>query len=360
MGSVEVVNGTAIVLTNGWLNNIHAKTAHGLLRDSRRFKILGLVDPVHHGNDAGKIVNNKPNGINIFKDIPTAISEVGENPAFCIVGVAMHGGKFPPSLRGEVIQAMELGMSIVCGLHTFLSDDPEFSQIARENNVQLIDVRKPRPANELRFWSGEIYSVKAPRIAMLGTDCALGKRTTGQLLEVACNKNGIKTELIYTGQTGWIQGFKHGFLFDSTVNDFIGGEIERVILECERESSPDLMLIEGQSSLRNPYGPCGSEFLLCGDAKGVILQHAPGRKTFDGVDPPRGLIPPIEEEIELISLYRSRTIAVTLNEENSTDEETRTYQTQLEQKLSIPVVRPLKEGVDRLLPYIREFITAGK
>jgi uncharacterized NAD-dependent epimerase/dehydratase family protein len=100
-------------------------------------------------------------------------------------------------------------------------------------------------------------------------DCAVGKRTTGTLLLELCRKNGIKAEMIYTGQTGWMQGLKHGFIFDATVNDFISEEIERVIIECDRESSPDLILIEGQSSLRNPSGPCGSDILLSGDVKGL-------------------------------------------------------------------------------------------
>ena len=62
-----------------------------------------------------------------------------------------------------------------------------------------------------------------------------------------------------------------------------------------------MILIEGQSSLRNPSGPCGAEFLLSGNCKGVLLQHAPGREYFDGLENLESLIPPIEEEIELIT-----------------------------------------------------------
>jgi hypothetical protein len=35
--------------------------------------------------------------------------------------------------------------------------------------------------SELHFWKGEIFKVKAARIAVLGIDCAVGKRTTAHL-----------------------------------------------------------------------------------------------------------------------------------------------------------------------------------
>ena len=72
-------------------------------------------------------------------------------------------------------------------------------------------------------------------------------------------------------------GHDYGFIFDSTPNDFVSGELENVVFRCDRDCSPDLILLEGQSSLRNPSGPCGAEFLCSAMAKGVILQHMPGR-----------------------------------------------------------------------------------
>ena len=77
-----------------------------------------------------------------------------------------------------------------------------------------------------------------------------------------CLDNGNRTEMIYTGQTGWMQGYEYGFILDATPNDFVPGEIENAIVTCDREKSPELILVEGQSSLRNLFGPCGSEFLI--------------------------------------------------------------------------------------------------
>ncbi len=352
-----MIKGTAIILTNGWFDNIHAKTAHGLLRRSENFDIISLIDPRFSGNDAGVLLNGKTSGVPIYTTVAEAIEKLHRKPDYCIIGITLHGGILPQPLRKEIMNAIKNGISIVSGLHSYLSDDPEFKSIAEKTHTKIIDVRKPRPIQELRFWTGEIYSVKTPRIAMLGTDCNIGKRTTGLFIMEMCRQNGIKTEMIYTGQTGIMQGLKYGFIFDATLNDFIGGEIERVIIECERESSPELILIEGQASLLNPSGTCGSEFLLSGDVKGVILQHAPGRKYFEGFEELKRPLPLVEVEFDLIHRFGARILAVTLNEEGMDDTHLNQYKNKLSQLLSIPVVRPLKEGVAGLLPTIQKYIS---
>jgi len=344
---------TAIILTHGMLATSNAKTCHGLLRGTERFDVLAVIDYQHAGSDAGEVMDGKNLGIPVFASVAEYKNSELPIPKYCVVGVALHGGMLPEDFREELYTAIGLGMGIVCGLHTFLSDDPYFKVLAEKNRVELIDVRKPKPRSTLRFWTGDIYSVKTPKLAVLGTDCALGKRTTCRMLMESCRKHDIATEMIFTGQTGWMQGYRYGFIFDSTVNDFVSGEIERVIVDCANESNPDLILIEGQSALRNPNGPCGSEIILSGNVTGVILQHAPGRRCYDSTDIP---IPLIASEIGLLSLYGARVLAITLNEENMTDAGLAAYQRETEATMGIPVLRPLKEGVDRLIPVVREFM----
>jgi uncharacterized NAD-dependent epimerase/dehydratase family protein len=351
-----MIQGDAVVFTNALLHTSFAKTCHGLLRGGNRFNILGVIDNLHEGKDAGEVIDGKHRGVRVFKSVKEFLRQSPHRPRYFVVGVAFPGGQLPESCRDEIILAMENGMSIVCGLHQFLSDNPVFRSVAEKAGVDLIDIRKPSPSTRLHFWNGDIFSVKTPKIAVLGTDCAIGKRTTCRFLMEVCNDNGIKTEMIYTGQTGWMQGYKHGFIFDATPNDFVGGEIERVILECEKAASPDLMVIEGQSSLSNPSGPCGSEFLLSGNVKGVLLQHAPARIFFEDLEVVGCKIPPLEKEIELIRMYGAEVLAITLNEERMENTAMVTYAKQLEEKLSIPVNRPLKDGIEPLIPVIRKFI----
>ena len=258
----------------------------------------------------------------------------------------------PPTAAGltQVLQdllqaAAEHGIGLINGLHEPLAKHPTISAICRANHCEIIDLRRPKALAELHFWNGSIRQVKAPRIAVIGTDCALGKRTTARLLTNALNQNHLKTEMIYTGQTGWLQGGRYGFILDSTLNDFVSGELEHAIVRCDREVSPDLILLEGQSALRNPSGPCGAELLVSGEAKGTILQYAPMRRYFEGYESERLAIPSIQSEIELIAHYGSQVLGIAINRENMPDDALRATQQRLEDTLSVPVVCPLTDGV---------------
>ena len=343
--------GTALLYSGGMLTDLHGKTSHGLLRYSKRFEILGVVDHKHAGQMSSEIVSNCQDNVPIFSDIYKAIEGLGTKPEFLVIGLSFHGGQLPESHRGEVNQALIAGIHVVSGLHQLLSEDPEFAKTAKEFKSTIFDIRKPRKTEDLTFWSGKIMGLKTPRIAVLGTDCALGKRTTCQFLIQACDKSDIKTELIYTGQTGFLQGFKHGFLLDATLNDFVTGELEKAIMECDAISQPELMLIEGQSSLRNPSGPCGSELLLAGDVSGVILVHAIDRDYFEGFEELKLPIPTIEEEIQLIASYGKKTIAVCINSDNK-DVDTQAVADQL----NLPVVNPIFENVAPIIEAMKETI----
>ena len=274
---------------------------------------------------------------------------------WCVVGVATHGGALTPTIRALLLEAAALGLSLVNGLHEFAGDDPEIAAALARTGGRVVDVRRAKPKKELHFWTGEIATIPAPRLAVLGMDCAIGKRTTARLLVEAANRAGVRAEMVYTGQTGWMQGARFGTILDSLPNDFVSGELEHAIVSCHRETRPDLIVVEGQSSLRNPSGPCGAELLLSAAARGVVLQHAPARRWFDGYEG-RFAIPTIESEIALIATYGARTLAVTLNGVGLSTADLAREQAALERKLGIPVIRPLEEGLERAIPALRRFL----
>ena len=347
---------SAVVLANHTFMTSNGKTAHGLVRGSDRFRVVAIVDPALAGRDAGEVLDGRPAGIPVVADLDEAIALEDSPPKWCVIGFATHGGRLLPELHTLVLEAVDKGLGIVNGLHDATSDDAEIAAAARGRGVELIDLRKRKPTHELHFWKGDIHGVRAPRLAVLGTDCALGKRTTTRLVVEAMNRAGVRTEMVYTGQTGWLQGARYGIVLDSIVNDFVCGELEHAIVRCDRETEPDLMVIEGQSSLRNPSGPCGAEMLLSAAARGVVLQHAPGREFFDGYETMGLAMPSLESEIELIRLYGSETIAVTLNSNDCTPEQLDRFRAEHREKLGIPVVEPLTEGVEALVPAIHGFV----
>jgi uncharacterized NAD-dependent epimerase/dehydratase family protein len=341
----------AIVLTNGILTHSDAKTAHGLIRGTERFTIVGVVDDASTaGKDAGELLDGKHRQIPIYATLAEALAT--EQASYLIIGIATVGGVLPDSMIAIIQEAIKAGLSIVNGLHDYLQDRPEISGLASQHEVELIDVRRPKARKELHFWTGDILQLDTPIIAVMGMDCAMGKRTTARLIRQACQSQNLKAEMIYTGQTGWLQGGKYGFIFDSTLNDFVCGELENAILTCAKEEKPDYILLEGQASLRNPSGPCGLEFLISGRAKSVILVFAPKRKYFDNEEH-WGEIPSVESEIEIIEKLGSKVIALAMNTELCTDEEAYALQAQFEKSTGLTVLLPIQEGVDKIIPVLK-------
>lgn len=343
---------TAIVLSNGMLHNNHAKTAHGLIRGTDRYRINAVIDHNHAGQDAGEVLDGIKRNIPIYANVEEALLKLPEKPAYCIIGVATSGGVLPPEMLESVTSALDAGISIVNGLHEQLSGKETIRKLANERGAKLIDIRRPRNREELHFWTGAIYKVSSSIVAVLGMDCATGKRTTARLLAEACREEGLVAEMIYTGQTGWMQGSKYGFIFDSTLNDFISGEIEHAIVSCFNETSAEFIFIEGQSSLRNPAGPCGSEFLISGNAKQVVLVFNPKQEYFDD-DPAWGRLPSVESEIKLIESYGSKVMALSLNTHNCSPDEAKQFQQKFEQEFKLPVLLPVMEGVRNFIPHLK-------
>jgi uncharacterized NAD-dependent epimerase/dehydratase family protein len=340
----------ALVLTNGILTHSDAKTAHGLIRGTERFTIVGVVDDASTaGKDAGELLDGKHRDIPIYATLADALA--AEQASYLIIGIATVGGVLPDSMIAIIQAAIQAGLSIVNGLHDYLQDRPEISELAAKHQVDLIDVRRPKARKDLHFWTGDILQLATPIIAVMGMDCAMGKRTTARLIRQACQAQNLKAEMIYTGQTGWLQGGKYGFIFDSTLNDFVCGELENAILTCAREENPDFILLEGQASLRNPSGPCGLEFLISGRAKSVILVFAPKRKYFDNEEH-WGEIPSVESEIEIIEKLGSKVIALAMNTELCSEEEAFELQSQFEKSTGLPVLLPIQEGVDKIIPVL--------
>lgn len=350
----------AIIITAGYLDSSNGKTAHGLIRGTDRFTIVGVIDSKSAGRDAGEVLDGKNRNIPIYPSIADYSKQGKEKAVYCIIGVATKGGVIPDSLRIMLKEALDHGYGLINGLHEYISDVPELANLAKEKGLEIIDVRKPKKFKDLHFWSGKIKNVACPKVAVLGTDCALGKRTTTRFLVQAMREAGFKAEMIYTGQTGWMQGAKYGFVFDSTLNDFISGEMEHAVISCWENEKPDIIFIEGQSSLRNPSGPAGSEWIVSADATSVVLQHNPARKQYKDMEYYPAYIADPKDEIALIKMYGGETVALTINTAKMDLKDAREYATRYEKELGIPVILPLEDTVNSLVPVFKALIEKTK
>lgn len=349
------MDGSALVYCEGAFATPIGKTANGLVRFTARYKVVGVIDSTQAGRDAGEVLDGKPNGIPIFASFSDAIESLAKRPQFFVIGLAPDGGKLPESARLAVKQAIAASLNVDSGLHEFLSEDAEFAALAEQYQVKIRDVRRTPPRSQLHFFTGKIEKVKALKLAVLGTDSAIGKRTTAVKLNQALNAAGIKSELIGTGQTSWLQGVKYGLLLDSLVNDFVTGEIEHAVYEAWNNEAPQVILLEGQGSIAHPAYPGGFELIAAGRVDGVILQHAPARKVYDGFD--NYPMSSLEREIQILELLAQKpVIALTINHELMTESDVRSTVAEYEQRYGKPTTDVLLDGCEKLVGVIGKML----
>ena len=108
------------------------------------------------GKDAGEVLDGKRRNIPIYATIADFIKTAEKKAKYCIVGVATKGGVIPESLNELLKEALENGLSIVNGLHEYVSDIPALASLAHQKGLEIIDVRKPKRVKDLHFWSGRI------------------------------------------------------------------------------------------------------------------------------------------------------------------------------------------------------------
>lgn len=344
---------TAIIYCEANFGDIDGKTANGLIRHSEKYEILSVIDSEKAGQDTGTVLDDEANNIPLCRDLGHALAQTDTVPDYFIFGMAPSSGMLSKHERGIILEAMSHGMNIVNGLHEFLNDDPVFVAACLANKVTIRDVRKPRDKKDLRMFSGRIHEVACPRIAVLGTDCAIGKRTTATILTQALNDYGIKAVMVGTGQTGLIQGARYGIALDAVPSQFCAGELEATIVEAYENEKPDVIIIEGQGALSHPAFSSSSFILRGACPDGVVLQHAPGRRhrcDFDDM-----AMPTPATEINLLQTFAdTKVIGLTINHENMDDTDVSKTITRYERDLGIPTTDALTRSPDRLVEMVMQ------
>ena len=351
--------GNAIVYCEGAYNTPNGKTAHGLVRFTERYQVVAVIDSRYDGHDSGEVLDGKPNEIPVCPDLNQSLAILQENGKIAthfVIGLAPDGGRLSSAARKDVIKAIKSGLNVDCGLHDHLSEDPIISELAFNNEVRIRDVRKPPSIKQLHFFTGKIEEVTSLKIAVLGTDSAVGKRTTAWKIVHGFNRAGFRTEMIGTGQTAWMQGAKYCIILDSLINDFVSGEIEHAVWSAWSEAHPDVIVIEGQGSLMNPAYPGGFEILAAGRPDVVVLQHAPARREYDGF--PGYLIHPLTRQIQAIGLISGKpVVAVTTNHEGLSEEQIPIVCDAIQKEVGLPAFDVLKGGTEELIDVLKPYLT---
>ena len=345
---MAIMNETALVYCENQFGLVDGKTASGLVRHSETYTVVGVIDSSLAGKDAGEELGEGKNGIPIFANLKDALSKLSEVPDCYIYGKAPLEAFISMEERNLILEAMENGMDIINGLHQFFSEDREFIHMATRNDVQIKDIRKPPRLKDLHVFTGKRSEVTVPVVAVLGTDCACGKRTTAVELNYALNSLGIKSVLVATGQSGLMQGAMYGVAIDAMVSQFVVGEIENAVVQAFNNENPDIILVEGQSAVSHPAFMGSLGILKGSNPDGVILQHPPARKTR--CDFPNLKMPDVGSEIKLIeAISQARVFAITLSHEDLSDKEILGIIANYEKKFQLATTDVLIHGCQKLV-----------
>lgn len=304
-----------LILADGYLTARNAKTAHGVIRYSRD-RIAAVIDRDNAGASLAEVMPELNSDAPIVGSVAEGLQHA---PTTLLLGVATPGGWMPEHWRSWITEAIEAGLEVVNGLHQFLRDDPEFVRLAKDHNVRLWDVREPPTG--IPLFSGKSLEVPQRVMLTVGSDCAVGKKTTAIEIAAAANADGVKAEFLATGQTGIMIAGK-GIAVDRVVADFVAGAAETLV--CETDPGTDVVVVEGQGSLWHPAYSGVTLGLLHGSAPEIlILCHEAGRTAIE--EPPFTKLPSLTEMIatyeNLASFVRvARVACISLNCKGLDDE----------------------------------------
>jgi uncharacterized NAD-dependent epimerase/dehydratase family protein len=326
-----------------------AKTGHSVIRYSAEH-VAAVLDSTHAGERVVDVLG-------FGGDIPivgTVEEGVARGADALLVGIAVAGGGLPDDVRATIKQAIDGGLEIWNGLHAFVEDDPVLGPLARERDVMLHDVR--RPPDNLLVGAGRVRELSQTVVLAVGTDANIGKMTVMLQLRAALCERGSRASFAPTGQTGiFIEGW--GVCIDAVVADFVAGASEAVTFQAAEGS--DIVLVEGQGSILHPGYSGVSLGLLHGSLPhALIMCHQPSRKTFRHNAWLQ--IPPLADVIALHEaiagpLRPARTIGVSLNTSDLTDDEARRAIETVARETGLPTTDPVRYDTAPLVNAILDF-----
>jgi uncharacterized NAD-dependent epimerase/dehydratase family protein len=255
--------------------------------------------------------------------------------------------------------AISKGLDVENGLHEFIGDDPELSELAARHRVELRDLRRPPPG--LSVPTGENLKVPASIALTVGSDCAIGKKTVAVELDLEARRRGLKSVFVPTGQTGIaIAGW--GIAVDAVISDFLAGAAEWLVVEGHRRGG-ELLFVEGQGSLVHPAYSGVTLGLVHGSAPHVfVLCHKAGSTEVEGF--PGHPLPPLTELVELherssLPARPAKVAAVALNTAHLDEADARAAIAEAADETGLPTDDPVRFGAGRLVDAVLERVVGG-
>lgn len=345
----QVGGNRLLILTEGRSDPLTAKTANVLLR-YRGDEVIALLDSTQVGQTAEALlgVGGDTPIVATIEDAFALVAD-GTPPDTLVLGISPAGGKIPEEWRPTLLDALHRGMSIVSGLHEFLSDDSELASVAAGHGAKLFDVRKN---NERDVATRLGINDKCLRILTMGQDCSVGKMLAAIEISRGLEKRGVDSKFVATGQTGiMVEG--DGSPIDCVVSDFVNGAVENLVRQNQHH---EVMIVEGQATITHPRFSAVSTGLLHGtNPHGMILCYEVGRETIRGMD--HLTLPTLRSVVDAYEHlaafgHPAKVIAIAMNSRRVSADEAEAERERMRAEFGVPVADPIRHGTDDLLDAI--------
>ncbi len=351
-----------VILAEGQFAFHSAKTAVGVMRYGPD-PVVAVLDASQAGRTAGEVLGmTGPRWtVPIVATLDEALT-MEPAPTALLIGIAPTGGRLPKTWRATILEALDAGLEVHSGLHTFLGDDPEFAAAARASGSRIVDYRRPPEAMETAV--GRRHRPGSRVILTVATDCAVGKMSVALDLRRAGLEAGRSVAFVPTGQTGMmIEGW--GIAVDRVVSDFVQGACEQLLEEGEARG--DWVLVEGQGSLDHPAYSSVTLGLIHGmTPHAMIMVHKPGLTDHDFDHLPDRMFP-IADLPSFIDIHEriarlvapSKVVAVALNTSLIADDaEARRIVAETAALTGLPTDDPVRFGPGPLWAGIEQAVEA--
>ncbi len=259
------------------------------------------------------------------------------------------------------VQAISEGKNVVTSFRSLpLSENTSLIKLSEQMNVKIKEI-SPRLDNIKKIFGvapsrcTEVlpkinYRHRAPVVFVGGTSQECGKRTTTRLLGKEAMKRGLEVGVISTDEMGLEQPVDINFRAGSLSVMDVAAAIMGAMRYLEEEKDPDIIFVEGQSSLTergNPHPRGLSASILIGAMpEFTVLCHRPNHPYRE----PRG----VSEEIRAIeAIEPTRVIGISLNLRNMKDG---TVIKRYEERFGLPAVDVKNGGSSRLMDVIMDCI----
>ncbi len=351
-----------VILADGQLEYHMAKTAIGVIRYGPH-PVVAVIDRQHAGRTVADALGSSVDRLRV--PIVASLQDALQGPVrptALLIGIAPTGGRLPEPWRAIVRDALEAGLDVHSGLHTFLGEDPELGPLAARLGRRIVDYRRPPERAETAV--GRRHRPGSRVILTVGTDCAVGKMSVALELRRAAVEAGRRAAFVATGQTGiMIEGW--GVAVDRVVADFLQGTCEWLV--AEGEARGDWVIVEGQGSLDHPAYSSVTLGLIHGTTPhAMVLVHQAGLTEHDFSHLPDRSFP-IAELRPFVAIHEqvaglvapSRVVAVALNTVAIRDEGTALAEIErVAAETGLPVDDPVRFGPGRLWAEIERAVEA--